>query len=134
MSASEPNGSNNKKIPGLSDAEKHVADNPYGDDSSAKEAELFSRGESIRKIRKSAQEKEEGRAELFRDNFEWMSIVGLWLLFIIFSALTVVWSHDLIVPEKRQWVDNNKDEKLQIIITSGFVAGIASAHVKKRLG
>ena len=56
------------------------------------------------------------------------------MVFIVFGCFTFVWAFDIVVPKEHQILDDNKQDKLQLIITSGFVAGLASAHIRKRLG
>lgn len=123
-----------KQIPRLSKQEKRLARSDGDDDAALAEAKLFGAGASRNDWEQDAKSNEAKRAEAFRDQFEIVSIIAMWFGAAIFAIFTVAWAANLVLPKKKQFLDENQEDKLQLIITGGFVAGIASSHFKKRLG
>ena len=124
----------NKKIPRLTAQEQRFARAESTDDAAVAEARLIGEGASRKDFEDDAKINEARRAEAFKDQFEILSIFALWFGGVIFACLTFVWALNLILPKCKQFLEDNQIDKLQLIITGGFVAGLASSHFKKRLG
>ncbi len=123
-----------KTIPALSKSQEKVAYGKDSEESAIEETFIFNSGDSARELKKQAESREASRSENFKDNFERVSIIGLYFLSMVFIILTSMWALHLILPKNKQFLDENQEDKLQLIITGGFVAGLASSHLKKRLG
>lgn len=95
------------------------------------ERKLLESGLYANKIRNEAI-----RQEKFRDHFEKLSLCTLYLIWFILGMLIIVWIYDLLLPENLNWyrVSENSIDKIQIILTSSAVFGLAGQHLKKRVG
>jgi hypothetical protein len=124
-----------KKIPGLSPAEVLALDesSPIGD-SSLKEAKQLTRGLSSEDLAKEAASREHHRTEAFKDHFENIAIVGLWVIAILFLAVGFTWFWHLLTPASWHYLNTDQVSKLQNIVTGGILTTIAANHVKKRVG
>lgn len=110
---------------------------PGQPDDGAAEAQQLSRGLSPSDIRKeAAAESDHKRTERFRNHFETVMIVSLWILAASMAVLGAVWIWHLITPEHSywHWLDESQIEKLQDILTGGLVAGLVADHLRRRLG
>lgn len=103
------------------------------DDAGIKEAQLIGSGATVKDIQRVAEENDSHRAEKFRDNFESISIIALWGGFIAFVLLFGVWAYHLVTPERLHFLTAAALDKLQLVVTGGFVTGVVSSHMKKRL-
>lgn len=124
-----------KRIPGLLPSEREKLDEPPdpGSDSGALETLQLSSGLTQKQIEQRAKEAEANRTEGFRDHFETLSRVALWLVFGALVAIAIVWLLHLILPERWRWLTKEQVATIQNIVTGGVVAGVATAHLRRRL-
>lgn len=124
-----------KQIPGLPPSEEAALSSPIGsNDSGTKEAKLFALGLSEDQFRKKSAENEHVRNERFKDHFETIAILTLWVIAALFLIVGVTWFWHLIMPDNWHWLKADQIAKLQNIVTGGILTSIAAGHVKKRLG
>lgn len=123
-----------RNIPGLPSTEAAALKIPVGaDDTGALEAQLLSRGFSAEDIEKQAATAEHRRNERFRDHFENIAILCLWLVALLFLAVGGTWFWHILMPEKWHWLTADQVSKLQNLVTGGILTGIAAGHIKKRM-
>jgi hypothetical protein len=123
-----------RQVPGLSPAEVAALESFAGDrDTGALEAQLLTQGLDEDEIRRRTAASEHSRNEKFRDHFETISIIGLYLISLIFCLVGLTWLYHLLTPEWWHWLSPEQLFKLQNIVTGGIIASIAASHVKKRL-
>lgn len=123
-----------KTIPRLTPSEVAVSETYTGPkDTAIQEAKLFDLGLDEEAIRKKAAESEHKRNEKFRDHFEKIAVIFLYLVAILFLAVGSTWFWHLLMPTSLQWLSEAQIAKLQNIVTGGILASIATGHVKKRL-
>ncbi|WP_144426184.1 hypothetical protein [Methylobacterium sp. ARG-1] len=131
--ASDEEDEQPKQIPRI-DAETASRGMVVGrDDAGIKEAQLIGSGAKVSEIKRKSEERESDRAEKFGDNFETISIFALWFGFVTFLGLFGVWAYHLVTPESWHFLSNTALDKLQLVVTGGFVTGVVSSHMKKRL-
>lgn len=114
------------KIPALTQGEIEAAANT--DSKSAAESKQLSSGKSEDALRKEAE-----RTERFRDHFERLSLVTLYLVWAVLMILGAVWIYHLIAPPSWHRLPDEQVRNIQSIVTGGFLAGLASGHLKRRL-
>lgn len=120
------------KIPPVSASEKSAA-GQADDSQSDHEVKQLSSGKSQEEIEAAARENEAARSEKFRDNFELMAILTLWIVWLVIVSLGLVWVYHLIAPPDWSQLPDAQVRNIQSIITGGVLAGIAGSHLKKRL-
>lgn len=124
-------GSTSKKIPRLEEESAVAPGRP--DDEGTKEAALFAKGMSRDEIKRNAATAEARRNERFRDNFECIAIIALWLTSFVLAILGIAWLWHVLLPESCHWLRPDQIAKLQNMVTGGVITGIATGHIKRRL-
>jgi hypothetical protein len=104
------------------------------DEMSAKEAKQLSGGLPEDEIRRNAERNEASRTERFRDHFERLAIVTLYVVWAILCLVAVARLYHLLAPPLWWRLPDEQVARLQSIVTGGVLASIAGGHVKKRLG
>lgn len=123
-----------KKIPALSAADAGVLGDSTPNDSATIEAKILGSGRSAAELERLAANGEHQRNERFKDNFEHIAICGLWLAAIVLLALAFTWIWHLLMPDSWHWLQPESVAKLQNIVTGGVLAGVATGHLKRRIG
>ena len=124
-----------RKIPGLPPSEAAALSTQVGTpDGGTQEAKLLSLGLSEHEIARRAAASEHRRNENFRDHFERIAIIALWLTAVLLFVVGFTWLYHLLMPERWHWLSADQVLKLQNIVTGGVLAGVAGNHIKKRLG
>jgi hypothetical protein len=128
--------------PGAAEAEEALVDSG-SEDPAAKEAAQLSRGVDSRNLEREAREKEHDRGQAFKDHFELVSIVMLYILFAGFILLSAIWVAHLILPEKAAagwppylhgWLTEGQLDKITGVLAGGIIAGLVADHFKRRMG
>lgn len=122
-----------KSIP-LDAAKKEVAGSPEDDAKAAAEAKQLGSGNTVKEIEEAARKNEVGRQETFRDHFEIIAIISLWGVWAAISLVGTVWVYHLVAPECWPRLPEQRIQTLQAILTGGVIAGVASGHLKRRIG
>jgi hypothetical protein len=120
-------------IPGLPPTEQVAAQTASVDQAYA-EFEQLSRNVSPEELQREADRLEHHRNQRFKQNFEWIAIIALWLSFAAIAVIGVVWLWHLGAPAKYRWLAGEDVSHLQSIITAGLLVGIVGNHFKKRIG
>lgn len=107
---------------------------PADDQRAEMEATQLGGLKTRRQLGKEAQEAEHDRAEKFRNHFERISVVGLYLVAAAFFLMVVIWLLHLLAPPCWRWLSADELSTLQNFVTGGIIATIAAGHLKKRLG
>ena len=125
-----------RSIPAITPEELAVALPPPADspDTGTAEARLLSKNLSEDELRKHAVSREAQRTERFRDQFECIAILGLWVLALSILALFLVWFWHLVVPLSWRWLTDGEIGRVQSIVLGGVLASFALGHIRKRLG
>lgn len=125
----------NRRIPVRPEIESEALEAPISDqDAAAQEALFLTRGLSSDELEKEAAAREHLRNQAFRDNFELMAIIGLWVAFLALIGLAGVWVWHITTPLCWHWLDNAQISTIQNIVTGGVVAAALGDHFKRRLG
>lgn len=122
-----------RKLPPLP-ANEEEAQRSFEDQISTKEAKQLSSGLSANEIEKRERENEAGRAEKFRDHFEGIAIVTLYIVWSVLVIVGLLWVYHIAAPPDWWHLPDQQVRQLHGIVTGGVLAGFASGHVKKRLG
>lgn len=124
-----------KRIPGLPEPERAALQAPQSEaDPAIKEAALFGQGSSQDEFEKEAARGEHRRSEEFRNNFEKIAILFLWIISILLFLIIATWAWHLLAPIKCHWLDEDQLSKLQALLAGGVLTGVAVGHIRKRLG
>lgn len=127
-------GDSDRVLPPLGEEEKEALLASAADDlRSADEAKQLTSGLSSEAIKKKAAEKEAGRTERFRDHFEGLAIVTLYIVWAILIAVGLAWVYHLFAPLEWYRLPDAQVKQLHSIVTGGILAGMAGGHLKKRL-
>lgn len=102
-------------------------------DSGIEEAKQYSEGLSLEEIQRKSEENEHHRSEKFRDNFEKVAIIFLWVLGSILVLVFVTWFYHILAPTRYHWLNTDQLDKLQSIATGGILASIATGHIRRRI-
>ena len=121
-----------KRIPATVDTEPTVTTVAGVLDDAQLEAQQLNRGLDRRDIKKEAEEKDHDRSEKFKDHFELIAVVTVWLLFFIFVAFGLTWAWHLLAP-KWGWLTKEQREAIQGLLTGGVIVGLIADHVKRRM-
>lgn len=124
---------NPKKIPPLSEQEKAAVENA-GDAGSTAETKQIASGQTADKLKQQAQVNEAGRTEKFRDHFEFLALITLYLAWTLFLVIGTVWAYHLVAPPGWCRLPNEQIGHIQSILAGGVIASIATGHMKRRLG
>lgn len=123
----------NKRIP-LQPPIEDVPAPPVGQlDDGQLEAKQLSRGLPRRDLKLEADEADHDRSQKFKNHFEKMAVVTVWILFFGFMGVGGVWFFHLVAPAYG-WLKPDQLDKLQGLLTGGVIAGLVADHVKKRMG
>jgi hypothetical protein len=124
-----------KTIPGLSAVEQAAMEPPTGTaDTGTKEAELLTQNLDPKEIAKRTAENEHNRTERFRDHFERVSIIGLWVVAALMAFSVAFWFWHVLFPVSWHWLNAEQVSKLQTLVAGGVIASTATGHLKRRLG
>jgi hypothetical protein len=107
------------------------------DDSGRLEAFQIASGLTIEDLKADAERQEHRRNQKFKDQFELIFTILIWLLFIGFVILGAIWFVHLIsTPAFKlvHWLSEEQIDKVEGILTSGIIAGLVADHFKRRLG
>lgn len=123
----------NKRIP-LHSADRESAKGGGAfDQRAANEAKQLSSGKSSEEIRDDAEKAEAVRTEAFRNHFERLAIVSLYLVWLAIVSVGLTWIYHLLAPECWPRLPVSRLDTIQAVLTGGVIAGIASGHMKRRL-
>lgn len=134
VESTESDGQPRETIPGLPESEIVLANQSEQADSASLEAITLSGGLSRGELEKQALFAEHGRNEKFRNHFENLAIIALWLSAVVIAACGLIWLAHMVLPEKWRWLAKDDVSHLQSIVTAGLLVGVIGNHFKKRLG
>ena len=106
----------------------------YGapDAQATQEIRHLSVGKSQEEIRQEAQVAEAGRSERFRDRFEGLATVSLYLAWLAITVVALAWLYHLLIPDSYHWLSADQRQQIQAVLT-GVIAAVAVGHLRKRL-
>lgn len=114
------------KVPPLSEEEKKAV--ASSDERSAAETKQIASGLSEQALRREAE-----RTEAFRDHFERLALLTLYIAWGVLILIAMVWTYHLIAPPEWPRLPDDQVKQLQGIITGSILAGIIGGHMKRRL-
>jgi len=103
------------------------------DDSSSEETDLLGSGLSEDKIAALARQAEHHRNEKFKNHFEKIALVALWMAAILFASLFIVWAWHTLLPIKYHWLSTPQMDSIKAILFGGIVSSVAMGHFRRRL-
>lgn len=122
-----------KSIPGLSPQDEKTAKGQGRSEASAEEAKQFSSGLSTKELKDRAYRNEADRTEYFRDHFERLSVITLYVAWVLLLLAGIFWAYHLILPKSWHFLDPDQSDKIQTLLTGSILAGITRGHTKRRL-
>lgn len=134
VESTESDGQPRETIPGLPESEIVLANQNEQADPANLEAIALSGGLSRGELEKLALVAEHGRNEKFRNQFEILAIIALWLSALVIAACGLIWVAHMVLPEGCRWLSKDEVSHLQSIVTAGLLVGVIGNHFKKRLG
>lgn len=123
-----------RRIPTNLGSERAARASDANDDDAIKEAKQLSEGKSAEQIATEAAQNEHERNEKFRNHFEKMAVVGLWIAFVVLVLMVMSWVSHILLPAKCHWLTSEQLAKVQNLVTGGVVASLAVGHLRKRIG
>lgn len=103
-------------------------------DSGVREANQLSRGLSAEEIEREQENSEHLRSESFRNHFERIAIASLWIVAGLLAAGLVTWFWHLLAPTRLHWLEPERLDRVQNIVTGAVLIGVISNHIKRRIG
>ncbi len=97
------------------------------------ESKQLSSGKSANEIKTEAEQAEADRTEKFRNHFECLAIITLYIVWVSIVIVGLTWLYHLIAPPCWPRLPDEQVGNIQAIVTGGIIAGIAGGHMKKRL-
>lgn len=85
-------------------------------------------------IRAVWQSNEANRPEDYRDHFERLALWSRYLAWLALITIGGTWAYHLIAPPEWPRLPDEQVSHMQSILTGGVLTGLASGHVKRRLG
>ena len=123
-----------RRLPREIPEEDELLRQPSGSDNmSVAEAKQLSSGLPEDDLKARAEKNEADRTERFRDNFERIAILTLWIVWIVIVIVGLLWVYHVIAPPTWWRLPDQQVSQLQSIVTGGILASIAGGHVRKRL-
>lgn len=104
------------------------------DDDAMREAVQLSRGRTSRDIAAEARNREHDRTEVFRDHFELIAIITLYVVAACLAILLFCWLAHIVLPQRCQWMSKEQIGKVQGLVTGSVIARFALGHLKRRIG
>ena len=123
----------NKRLPLHSADRESAKSGGVFDQRAANEAKQLSSGKSSDELETESREAEAKRTEAFRNHFEILAIVTLYVVWFAIVVVGVTWLYHLVAPPTWPRLPPEQVGNIQSIVTGGVIAGIASGHMKKRL-
>lgn len=102
------------------------------DDDSAKEAQLLASGKSVTEIKREAKVREFDRTETFKDHFERIAVVGLYVASTALLLVGIALFAHMLLPLGWHWLESDQQANLKSVFTGGALAGIVATHLRKR--
>jgi hypothetical protein len=103
-----------------------------GDAGADNEALDLGSGKTKQELAAQANEREHARSQKFKDHFEMIAIVGLWLAAVCVFVIGVALAMHMLIPEHRHWLSGEQIASLKGLFTGGLLAGLMTNHFKKR--
>lgn len=123
-----------RRIPTHLGSERLAQASGANDDDAIKEAKQLTEGKTAEQIATEAAQNEHERNEKFRNHFEKMAVVALWIAFLILVLMVMSWVSHILLPSCYHWLTTEQLAKVQNLVTGGVVASLAVGHLKKRIG
>jgi hypothetical protein len=130
--SSKPPDNRPKQIGSLPDEERRAAET--GNGTAENELAQLATERSVEDLQDQARRNEHKRDQKFRDHFERLSLIGMWLTAMVIAVLGVVWVYHLISPDSWPQLSDAKVRNLQNLVTAGVLVGAVGKHWSKRLG
>ena len=110
------------KIPGLPPKEKAAAEG--ADPNSESEADLLGSGLEEQEIRRRAAHDDYNRGKKFKDNFELIAIIAMWVIAAVLLVVGLTWLWHLLTPLCLHWLDEDQVDTLQNILAGGVLISV----------
>ena len=125
--------SDNPKIPDQPKDLKDVGSDQPFDSLATHEEKQLSSGKPPDVIRSEAKAAEARRAERFRNHFENLIVITLYMVWLAIIIVGLIWFYHLIAPPGLPRLPYTQVNTIQSILTASMLTGIASKRLKKRL-
>ena len=123
----------NPKIPDQpKDLEDVRSGRPFDRRATSEEIQLSS-GKSYEVIHSEIIAAEARRIERFRNNYEILFIVTVYLVWLSLVIVGLIWLYHLIAPPGLPRLPDAQVNTIQSIVTASVLSGMASRRLKKRL-
>lgn len=83
-------------------------------------------------MQQEALQAEAQRKERFRDHFEGLATVSLYLAWAAIALVALSWLCHLLAPMSWHWLSEGQFTHIQAVL-AGVIAGVAVGHLRRRL-
>lgn len=107
------------------------------DGKAAQEAQQLASGKSATALAGEAAENEHKRDQRFKDHFELISLICLWLVAAGIFLAAAIWLLHMVAPPEPtclRWLTDAQVQSLQNALTGIVLVGVLADHFKKRIG
>lgn len=88
-----------RSIPPLSEKDRQLVFSKEKDEKSIEESKVFAEGLSAEALKKRADANEAERTEIFRNHFETLSLVSLYVIWLVVAVVGLSWAYHLITQK-----------------------------------
>jgi hypothetical protein len=81
-----------------------------------------------------AEENEHNRDQRFKEQFEIISLVAMWVLAAGMFIAAAIWFYHLVTPYSWPRLCQDQIDDIQSLLTGGLIVGILANHFQKRIG
>jgi len=107
------------------------------DSKAEQEAQQLASGKSVKTLSDEAEENEHRRDQRFKDHFELISLIALWLIAGAILVSAGIWLLHMLAPAEPtcwRWLTDEQVQSLQNALTGIVLVGVLADHFKKRIG
>lgn len=90
-------------------------------------------GKASEALERQAKENEHRRNEQFRDHFERLAILCLYLGALLIAVVGLTWVWHILLPQGLHWLNADQVGKVQSLLLGGILTSVVTGHIKKRL-
>lgn len=103
------------------------------DERASKEGIQLGSGKSQRDLQQEADEADHDRDQAFKEHFERIALVALYLGALAVFISAGIWFYHLVAPEAWSRFSDGRLDAIQDFLTGGVIVGLFASHFKKRL-
>lgn len=98
------------------------------------ETRSLTSAQSSAALARHAEMNDRNRSEKFKDHFERIALVALYLLAVLTGVLGAIWAWHIIMPSSVRWLGDVDVSRIQHILTGGALLSLLGDQFRRRLG